>query len=164
MLKIFMFFILALTSQIVCSSDIESQDNNIKMLIKELKLDKDLENKLIDLSNRSIDELNYYEVPDILNEQQIRCSEAMSFIIYISKEQVISINLNDNNLLEAFYDKNKEKLKKAKYYWSWNRRGEALGFPPQWPVLLKICLFYGSYVAFGGIIYTCMNSNIHILI
>jgi hypothetical protein len=134
--------------------DIETQCNQEdEDILNELTIDDDLKEKLLELCNKPKDEIEYYEVIDVLNEQQIRCSKLMGLIVLVSEKRIAPIHYYDDKWLEFFYDKNTEKFRNAKSYWEWHRRTSAIGLPPQWPVNLKKVMYYASCILCAGGIY-----------
>jgi len=154
MLRLF-FLPFFLISNFILAADLESQGNSeAQKLIEELPMDYDLKEKLWALSLKSVDEIEYNEVADVLNEQQKRCSSHFGVIVAVTQERMVYLHDCDEELLKAFYYKDQDKLKKAESYWNWHRRAGAIGLPPQLSVPLKKSIVYaGCIMTIGGIYY-----------
>lgn len=134
--------------------------NQKKDCIKRLHLDQDLENKLRELKSKSVQELSYDEVPELLNEQQKRLSSTNGFIMPVSGKKMFRLMEHSDDLLDDFYGQDPQKLKNAKSHWHWHRRAGAIGLPPQCSVGAKKCLVAGQMIFVAGIVYCIYQSGL----
>jgi hypothetical protein len=143
------------------ATDSGDRVGKIQKILEQARFSGDIKAELQEIIEKDIDKLEYHEIPDILNKVRVKNSRFYGCILAVHVEELTTLEGPDQELLNAYYGEDKEKLQKAINYWWWHARPlGGIGLPTHWSVGTKKVACVLVPLLIGGCYYCLRGTQI----